>query len=448
MEYNEQQEMEFDIADNKPESPFADSPYEILHEVVNVEPVKKKQSKHISKKILKCILSLALIVALIAGTAGVTAFVLNQQWQKKMDLFSLAMSNKFAVLQEELNSKNNGNSNGSAVVVPDGLLTPAQVYEKNVDAVVAVTTDKSMGSGFVITADGYIVSNQHVVDGAKKITVTLNNGKEYSAKLVGQDESNDVSLLKIEEENLVCVTIGNSSKLSVGDQVAAIGNPLGELTATLTVGYVSGKDRVVATDGTSINMLQTDAAINSGNSGGPLLDMNGMVVGITTAKYSGTSNSGASIEGISFAIPIDDVVEVVADLLAYGYVKSAYLGVYVRDVDATVVQYYGFPEGAYVDETMPGLAAESAGILARDIIVNVGGYDVTSVDELTRVLRKFEPGQETTITVYRNGSRVDLMVTFGEMPHDNVEQDDDSQQSPSTPSYDEFDDWWDQFPFF
>ena len=197
--------------------------------------------------------------------------------------------------------------------------------------------------------------------------------------------------------------------------MAAIGNPLGELTATLTVGYISAKDRIVDTDGTVINMLQTDAAINSGNSGGPLFDMNGKVIGITTAKYSGNSQSGATIEGLGFAIPVDDVVGILADLKEFGYVTGAYLGVYVRDVDASA-QSYGLPAGAYIEEAIRGYCAQEAGIRAGDIVVNLGGYDVDSVTTLTRVLRRFKAGDSVSVTVYRAGRQEYITVVLDEKP--------------------------------
>ncbi len=455
MEYFENQEMSCgsddmeQTASPKKVSPYADSPYVTDFVQDTYQPAEKKKKMKSKKKILKVLICTTLIIALVLGSVGITTLIMNYKWQEKMNTFSLAMSNKIAVLQEELDAIDKSTGSGSVAVLPEGMLTPAQVYENNVNAVVAVVTDKAMGSGFIITADGYIVSNQHVVDGASSIHVTMNNGTEYAAELIGADATNDVSLLKINAADLPCVTLGSSDKLSVGDQVAAIGNPLGELTATLTVGYVSGKDRIVGTDGTAINMLQTDAAINSGNSGGPLLDMTGRVVGITTAKYSGTSNSGATIEGISFAIPIDDIVDIIADLREYGYVKSAYLGVYVRDVDPEVVKYYGFPEGAYIEETMPGLAAAEAGILARDIIVNIGGYDITSVTDLTRVLRKFAAGDETTVTVFRAGMRVDLMITLCEMPRETEEPEAEQPEATMPGSdYSDYYDWWNDFPFF
>lgn len=165
-----------------------------------------------------------------------------------------------------------------------------------------VASASASGSGFILTSDGYVVTNNHVVEGATSVTVKLYNGDEYDAEVIGTDEMNDVALLKIDATGLQAVTIGDSDQIEVGEEVIAIGNPLGELTFTMTAGVVSALDREINTDGKPINMLQTDVAINSGNSGGALFDMNGNVVGITSAKYSGSTSSGASIEGISFAI--------------------------------------------------------------------------------------------------------------------------------------------------
>jgi len=297
-----------------------------------------------------------------------------------------------------------------------------------------------------------VVSNYHVVQGATKLTVITSAGEEYDAKVVGFDAENDISLMKIEAQNLPFVTLGSSDALAIGDQVAAIGNPLGELTSTLTVGYVSAKDRLINTEGKAINMLQTDAAINSGNSGGPLFNMHGEVIGITTAKFSGTSKSGASIEGIGFAIPIDDVAGMLDDLLSRGYITSAYLGVMVRDVDTTA-QAYGLPAGAYVDEVISGYAAEEAGMKAQDIIVELGGYEIRSASDLTRVLRKFEIGQATTVTVYRAGQQVTLQITLDEKPRETAptQPDQPEQVAPTAPEEEgqsEMPWWFNWNPFF
>jgi serine protease Do len=184
------------------------------------------------------------------------------------------------------------------------------------------------------------------------------------------------------------------------------------------VGYISAKERDVNTDGFTINMMQTDAAINSGNSGGPLFNMRGEVIGITTAKYSGTSSGGATIEGVGFAIPIDDVQGILSDLTTYGYITGAYLGVKVSDMDAAAADYYGMPVGAYVQEATEGYAAQRAGIREKDIIVALGSIRVENVNDLTRALRSFKAGERTTVTVYRGGREMVLDIVLDEKPMD------------------------------
>ena len=218
-----------------------------------------------------------------------------------------------------------------------------------------------------------------MVEGATSVTVKLYNGEEYDAEIVGTDEMNDVALLKIDATGLQAVTIGDSDQIEVGEEVIAIGNPLGELTFTMTAGVVSALDREINTDGKPINMLQTDVAINSGNSGGPLFDMNGNVIGITSAKYSGSTSSGASIEGISFAIPINDALRVIYDLQQYGRVTGrAYLGVTVRDLDGTTASTYGLPTGPMIQSVEAGGCAEKAGLQQGDIIIGFNGSEIAS----------------------------------------------------------------------
>ena len=216
-------------------------------------------------------------------------------------------------------------------------------------------------------------------------------------------------------ENAKAVKLANSYE--VGETAIAIGNPLGiKYANSVTVGIVSGLNRQVTGENGVSTMIQTDAAINSGNSGGPLFNMAGQVIGITTAKYSGISSSGATIEGVGFAIPIDDVVDILDDLATYGYVTGGYLGVMVSDMDPEAANYYGMPVGAYVQEVTLGYAAQKAGLRAKDIIVELGGYEVRNVNGLTRALRHFKAGDETTIVVYRSGRRVSLTIVLDEKP--------------------------------
>ena len=411
------------------------------------------------KKCGKKILLICLAGALVVISCLITALVMNGVWLGKMDAQAKSFTNRLDVLQAQMDALyHTGGAAGVTAETKDGYYTPGQVYAANVKAVVAVAGSaegsgfygnnqyQTFGSGFIISEDGYVVSNYHVVEGAQKLTVVTYDEQEYPAQLIGYDATNDIALLKIEAQGLSCVTIGSSDALAVGDQVAAVGNPLGELTSTLTVGYVSAKDRIVTTDGTAINMLQTDAAINSGNSGGPLFNMKGEVVGITTAKYSGTSSSGATIEGIGFAIPIDDVYGMLEDLRDYGYITGAYLGVMVRDVDE-YGQSYGLPAGVYVEDVTAGYAAAAAGMLKGDIILELGGYKVSCMTDLSRALRKFRPGDSTSVTVYRNGQQVYLTVVLDEKPQEDVQQPQTQTQMPEAtmPNEGSYGDFYDEF---
>jgi len=463
------------------ESPYADSPYVMNHQPRNdyqyqtktenpqyqyqpgyqMPQKSKKKKSGFGKKLLAAVLA----VALVAGSCGITAVLVNDRWEERTDDLVLSFNEKIAELQAQIDAATaaaTGNTVSGSPVAAGGL-SPSQVYAKNVNAVVAISNQTttnffgqisetaSSGSGFIISEDGYVISNHHVVSGANTLTVMMHDGSEYNATLIGSDETNDLALLKVEATGLPCVTIGSSDDLIVGDQVVAIGNPLGELTNSLTVGYVSAKERMVSTDGTVITMMQTDAAINPGNSGGPLFNMKGEVVGITTAKYSGTTSSGASIEGIGFAIPIDDVMELVDDLKEFGYIKGAYMGVMISDMDsqtATMARTYGLPVGPIIQSTEPGGAADRAGIQKGDIVTKVGETTVETVTELTRALRDFEPGDTSTISVYRKGENhvLELEITFEEKPAQV-----DTPVQETTPEYgpnreEDYSDWFN--PFF
>jgi serine protease Do len=379
------------------------------------------------KKVLKCMLASVLVTALVSAACGVSIVVTNRHWQVYNQRLIQNFEQQIQVLRQELEASKKNDS--SLVIVPTEGMTPSQIYQKNINSVVAVNSRVSRtengkvydgfsaGSGFVMSKDGYIVTNHHVIEGSTSISVTFADGRQIEARLIGSDAVNDIAMLKIEAMGLEPVTLGSSADLRVGDQVVAIGNALGELSFSLTVGYVSGIDRSISTDGSYINMIQTDASINSGNSGGPLFNSRGEVVGITTAKYSGTTSSGASIEGIGFAIPMNDMIGMLNDLRQYGYITGAYMGILVQDVDPVAAEMYGLPMGAYVVEPTPGYAAQKAGIQAKDIITNVGGYPVTCMSDLTRALRNFKAGDETTVMVWRSGKWIPLVIVFDEKPH-------------------------------
>jgi len=329
------------------------------------------------------------------------------------------------------------------------MMTPAEVYANNVNAVVSVANEvttnifgqvsstASSGSGFIVDAEGYIVTNYHVVEGAQTLKVTLTSGETYPATLVGGDADNDVALLKIEGDGFPTCQVGDSDVLRVGEMVAAIGNPLGELTNTLTVGYISALDREINTDGTPINMLQTDAAINAGNSGGPLFDMYGNVVGITTAKYA-----SSSIEGLGFAIPINDAMRIVADLKMYGYVIGRpYLGIYSDDLTVTMASYYNLPVGVYVSGVIEDGAADRAGIEQGDIICEMNGERCQTQTELSAIMKNYSAGDTVTVQIYRGGKYKELSLTFDEKPKTETTTTPSTQTQPSAGSSS-------GFPFF
>ena len=324
-------------------------------------------------------------------------------------------------------------------------LTPTQVYQMNVGAVCGIatqvttnvwgqtTTSACTGSGFVLTEDGYIVTNHHVVTDADEGTVVVQfySGEEYPAAIVGTDSMNDVALLKIEAEGLQTVTVGDSDEVEVGETVEAIGNPLGDLTFTMTAGYISALDREIDTDGTVINMLQTDAAINSGNSGGPLFDMNGNIIGVTTAKVSGTTETGVTIEGLGFAIPINDVLRVVYDLQQYGRVRGrAYLGVTLQNLDASVAEIYGLPSGPQVVTVTEGSCSEKAGLQPHDIILEFDGREINAYSDLVSALSKHRAGDTVKMKLYRAGAEIEVTLTLDERPgEEEIDQAEQQAQS-------------------
>ena len=387
------------------------------------------------------IVALALACALIGGAGGgaITAYALKNG-QTETTVEETAQPTTDAEANDNVIVNNVVHTNTG-----DKSLTPQEVYDQYVDTVVGITTSgtttniwgqvsqfAASGSGFIITEDGYIVTNHHVIADASSVTVTLHDGTTYDAEVVGSDESNDVALLKIEATGLHCAPIGDSDQVAVGEQVAAIGNPLGELTFSMTVGYVSALDRAINTDGTPINMLQTDASINSGNSGGPLFDMNGNVIGITTAKYSGSTSSGTSIEGIGFAIPINDAMAIVNDLRTYGYVTGqAYLGISVQDLDTATAKYYSLPAGVYVVSVTEGSCSDQAGLEDGDIITGLGGKTVESYAELAAALKEHKAGETVEVSVYRAGQTLTLNVTLDEKLPEEEEETTAQQQDPS-----------------
>jgi serine protease Do len=270
----------------------------------------------------------------------------------------------------------------------------------------------SAGSGFVISDDGYILTNAHVVESATSVKVIFENGEVYKASIVGKETENDIAVLKVESDKpFKSVILGNSDKMVVGEDVVTIGNPLGELTFSLTKGVVSALNREIRVDNfTAINMFQVDCAVNAGNSGGPVFNMYGEVIGIVSAKYA-----SETIEGLGFCIPTNDIVTIVSDLIEHGEVTNkAYMGVHVADVNETMIQQYNMVAGAYVSVIDEGSSAEKAGLKIGDIIVELDGKKVESVSDLLTAKRVFRAGDTAKLKVWRSGEYIDLKITFDE----------------------------------
>ena len=305
-------------------------------------------------------------------------------------------------------------------------MTQAEVYAATVNSTVGITTSittnywgykttaAASGSGFVFSSSGYIITNFHVVENSDSITVSLYDGRSYDAELIGYDPSNDVAILKIEADGLTPVILGDSDKLNVGDDVVAIGNPLGELTFSLTSGIVSAKDREITMgSGAAMRLIQTDCAINSGNSGGALLNLYGEVVGITNAKYSSDSSREASIDNIGFAIPINKAREIAVSIIEKGYISKPYIGISVITVGKEM-QGYGLPEGASVQSVGEGSPAESAGLKNNDIITQVNDNPIATSSQLVGFIQEAAVGDILRFTIYRQGGIIELSVTVGE----------------------------------
>jgi len=386
-------------------------------EIPDLSPEKPKKKRSIAG-----LIALALCFSLLGSILGAGGVLLAQRLTGESDENTDPTENISHILQ--------GNRENSVIDITDidtnKLMTPAEVYAANVNSTVGITTSvttnfwgqtttsAASGSGFIISDDGYILTNHHVIEGATAITVSMYNGDTYKADLIGYDESNDLAVLKIEAENLAPVILGDSDNLNVGDSVIAIGNPLGELTFSLTAGHVSAKDReVTMSNGVTMNLLQTDCAINSGNSGGALFNLYGEVIGITNAKYSGSSNGSASIDNIGFAIPLNSIHSIVESIIEKGYISKPYLGVSVADVSKEYLMF-GLPQGAAVMAVEENSAAANGGLQVGDIITAINGTEITGRMGVKAAVDTCQVGDTMVMTVYRQGQTLEISIVVGE----------------------------------
>ena len=301
----------------------------------------------------------------------------------------------------------------------EGGLSLQQIYEKNIDSVVSIacasSAGNSTGTGVILSREGYIVTNCHVVENAQTIEVLLTDQRVLSAAVVGTDAISDLAVLYVEAENLTPAQFGDSNALRVGDTVAAIGDPLGmELRGTMTDGIVSAINRDITTGGRTMTLIQTNAALNAGNSGGPLLNCYGQVVGINTMKI-GDYMSSAGVEGLGFAIPSTTVKEIVDQLICQGYVSGRPdLGLSLQELSSIDRLYYHLPQGVWITAVDPESDAYTKGLNPGDLLLYVGNVRVTDCDAVNRSLYAYEAGDTVQLGIYRKGSQYTVEITVGQ----------------------------------
>lgn len=306
-----------------------------------------------------------------------------------------------------------------ANIPQEGGLSWQDVYEKNIPSVVSISTPYSTGTGVILSESGYIVTNSHVVSGSTDISVLLTDDRSFSAELVGDDTVSDLAVLKIEAEDLIPAEFGNSDVLRVGDPVAAIGDPLGlELRGTFTDGIISAISRDVTVNGRTMTLLQTNAALNSGNSGGPLVNCHGQVIGINTLKISAFTDD-AGVEGLGFAIPSTTVKEIVEQLIRQGYVSGRpTIGLLGEPISRFDQYYYGLPAGLYITAVDSDSHAYQMGIEPGDILISINGQRITSQTELDNLVYGMQIDDTLDTVIYRGGKQYRLQLTLTEYKGD------------------------------
>ena len=385
---------------------------EVPNTAATADPWEEKKPK--KNRLGLKIAALALACALIGGAAGagITHAITSAHGSTQIEVSDRQVAE---VRQVKVDGKQQ--------------LTMPEVYAANVNSVVSInvstktnvfgrtTESAASGSGFFITKDGYILTNYHVIEGASTVKVTAYDGTTYDAAVIGGDEDYDIAVIKVEGTNFQPVVIGKSGSVQIGETVAAVGNPLGELTFSMSQGIVSCVNRAINVDGKPFNMIQVDCSINPGNSGGPLFNSYGEVIGIVSAKYSSYSNT--TVEGIGFAIPINDVLSLVKDIMTNGYVTSkAYMGITPQTMNAQMAQQYRYDvtEGVFVCSVDPDSAADKAGLKLGDVITKMDDKDIASYEDLVAAKKAYTAGDTVTLTVYRGGETIEVPLTFDAVP--------------------------------
>ena len=371
---------------------------------------KPKEKKYVTRGALAACMIATMIVSSIMGAAiggafGRTVQTDSRQSRNDSDLSQLDLSD----------------ATGSE-------LTVSQIVDKNENAVVEIVVSgtaqnmwgqmqlvQGAGSGVIVKDDGYIATNYHVIQGANKVEVTLHNGETYAARIIGSDPANDIAVIKIDAKELSTVTIGDSSTVDVGDLAVAIGNPLGQLGGTATTGIISALDRTLEVEGTTLTLLQTDAAINGGNSGGGLFNSKGELIGIVESKAS-----AVGVEGLAFALPINSVSGIINDMIENGgsaqvAAGTPAVGIVISEVSEDNAQYYGLESAGVYIAQVTGENAKQAGFQEKDRIVSFNGTEIGSSNEFITLVRKCKVGDTVTVVVSRNGQQIEIKTVLEEL---------------------------------
>lgn len=368
----------------------------------------KKNPKTFSKGIIAACMIASLLLGM-AGGALTTSLMMNNDEELKTKVIYQAVQTNFD--GQEAASGQSLNIEDIVALVKDSVVE-ITTEQRVTDYWLSQYVTEGAGSGVIISSDGYIVTNNHVIDDAAKITVTLTDGTQYEAQVVGADEKTDISVIKIGAADLKPAIYGDSDSLQVGNLVVAIGNPLGQLGGTVTNGIISALDREITIDGETMSLMQITAAVNPGNSGGGLFDGKGQLIGIVNAK-----SSGSNIEGLGFAIPINDVKTVVESLINFGYVPGrAQLGVIVIDITdvKTAMSYRVQKYGTYILEVEEGSGAQAAGLKPGDYLVSVDGKSVEKSSDLKAAIEEHSVGDTLKLVIERDGEEIEMNVALGE----------------------------------
>ena len=300
----------------------------------------------------------------------------------------------------------------------EGALCLQDIYSRVIDSVVSISSmtssGTSSGTGIIMSPDGYVITNHHVISGALVISVLTNDNREFEAALVGSDEMSDLAVLKIDARGLQAAEFGDSSKLRVGDSVVAIGDPLGvQLRGTMTNGIISAINRDLTVGDRTMTLIQTNAALNNGNSGGPLINCYGQVIGINTVKMSSYYTASATVEGLGFAIPISVAKPIIDELIENGYVAGRpAIGISGDSLPTYYRAYYRLPDGVYVTSVNDGSDAKAKGIREGDIVTAINGEVISSIDDLNTIKNQYAAGDKVTLTIYRSGAYYEVTVTL------------------------------------